>query len=271
MAEGFEVTVLSRSTTQAFDDKVKVVTVDFSSIDSLTAALHGIDGVVSAVSGHAIEAQTLLVDAAVNAGVKRFIPSEFGSVTTSPKTAALPIYSSMVKAREYLQSKAGKLSWTVLAPGAFTEFLFHGSLLVEWKNHKAELYDGGDNKVSTTSLPSIGVAIAGIFKNPEATANKVLFISQAIVTQNQLLEFAKAVKPEIEWETSEIASSDVLKAGLEGLGKGDFSMGTILKVIGGTALGGEAYGGAYDETDNTLLGVSELSEEDVKRLVASVI
>jgi hypothetical protein len=41
-----------------------------------------------------------------------------------------------------------------------------------------------------------------------------------------------------------------------------------MKILAGTALAGETYGSAYEETDNELLGVKELTEEDLKKLVA---
>jgi hypothetical protein len=60
----------------------------------------------------------------------------------------------------------------------------------------------------------------------------------------------------------------VLKEGLDGLGAGDFSMPVIMKILTGTAFAGYIDGGAYDETDNELLGVKELIEEDLEKLLA---
>lgn len=124
---GFQVTVLTRSKKPgALDADVKVLEVDFTSMDSLAAALKGIDAVVSTIGGTAIDNQTILIDAAIAAGVKRFIPSEYGTVTTNPKVESYPLYSSMTKIRKYLQEKAaaGDLTWTVLACGCFLDFMF---------------------------------------------------------------------------------------------------------------------------------------------------
>jgi len=41
-----------------------------------------------------------------------------------------------------------------------------------------------------------------------------------------------------------------------------------MKILTGTAFAGDVYGGAYDQTDNKLLGVKELTDEDLKKLVA---
>jgi hypothetical protein len=236
----------------------------------LTAALKGIDGIVSTVAAAAIESQTILIDAAIAAGVKRFIPSEFGSCTTNPKLETMPTYTGFFKIRQYLQEKAdvGKLSWTVLACGAFVEFVFHGPMLLDFASHKATLLDKGDNRFSSTSLPNVGKAIAGIFKNSDATANKIVRVSQVILTQNKVLKIAQELEPGVKWETDYVQSSAVVEEGLKGMKAGDFSMPVIIKVIKGTALAGDKYGSAYDETDNELLGVQELTGEDLKKLVA---
>lgn len=267
---GFQVKVLTRSKKPgAFDASVNVVEVDFVSIESLTAALKGVDAVVSTVAGTAIDGQTVLIDAAVAAGVKRFIPSEYGSVTTNPQVKQIPVYTPMFNIKRYLSEKAssGKLTWTVLACGAFTEFLFMAGIL-DFADRKAVLLDDGDNRFSTTSLPSIGKAIAGILRNVDATKNKVVKVSEAILTQNKLLKIAQKLEPDAKWETSKVQSSTLLKEGLDGLGAGDFSYPVILKIIKSTALGGDMYGSAYDETDNKLLGVKELTEEALTKLVA---
>lgn len=239
-------------------------------MESLTAALKGIDGLVSTVAAAAIENQIVLIDAAIAAGVRRFIPSEYGSCTTSPKLEAMPFYAPVFKIKHYLQekAKAGKLTWTVLACGAFLDFLFGRPILLDFANQKATLFDEGDNRTSSTSLPNVGKAIVGIFKHFEATNNKIVRVSEVILTQNKLLRVAEGLRPDIKWEISKVETSAILKEGLDEFTAGDFSMPVIMKILTGTALAGDIYGGAYDETDNELLGVKKLTEEDLKKLVA---
>ncbi len=250
-----------------------MIEVDFTSVKSLTAALEGVDGLVSTVAGAAMEGQTVLIDAAVAAGVKRFIPSEYGSVTTNSKLKTFPVYASVFKIKQYLQEKAdaGKLTWTVLACGAFLDYLRDTSMFLDFANHKATLYDEGENRLSSTSLPTIGKAIVGILENLEATQNRVVRTSEIILTQNEVLGIAKELEPEANWEVSKVQTSAVLQEGLDGLKGGDFSFPVIMKVVTGTAFAGEKYGSAYDETDNELLGVRELTKDDLKQLVAGIL
>lgn len=268
---GYKVTVLTRSKKPGvFGDDVRVVEVDFTSPDSLTAALQGIDGFVSTVGHTGIESQTVMIDAAIAAGVQRFIPSEYGSCTTDPRLKTLPFYSDIYKARHHLQEKAEvrKITWSVLACGAFLEYFLDCGLLLDWVKNQATWYDEGDNRFSATSQVNIGKAIAGIFKNPEATKNRVVRVSETILTQNKLLEIAQDLRPDIRWAISKVKTDVLLKEGLDEFYGGNHSMPVLLKILGGTALAGDTYGAAFDENDNELLGIQELREVDLKGLVS---
>ena len=56
----------------------EIVTVDFQNTDSIAAALNGVQVLVSATSGYALQEQFPLIEAAKKAGVSRFYPSEYG-------------------------------------------------------------------------------------------------------------------------------------------------------------------------------------------------
>ncbi|KUJ07161.1 NAD(P)-binding protein [Mollisia scopiformis] len=199
----FQVKILTRSKKPGEFDAcpgVEVAEVDFTSVESLTAALKGIDAVVSTVAGTAIKYQTVLIDAAAAAGVKRFIPSEYGSVTTNPKLEKFPLYENVFMIRRHLQEKAdaGLMSWTVLACGAFMESLLvpGAAGLLDFAERKALLLDEGDNRLSCNSLATSGKAIAAILKNTKATKNRVVKISEVILTPNQLLNMAQRMRPQ---------------------------------------------------------------------------
>ncbi|OJJ07493.1 hypothetical protein ASPVEDRAFT_46796 [Aspergillus versicolor CBS 583.65] len=267
----FQITILTRKKSGAYRSGVKVFEVDFGSLESLTRALEGIDAVVSMVGGPGIDNQPLLIDAAVAAGVKRFIPSEFGSVTTNPELEEVFPYSSFSRVRKYLQSKAeaGDLSWTVLRCGAFLDFLLNTPTLLDWDTHTVTTLDDGENRISSTSMPMVGRGVAGILRNFEATKNKVMRISEIILTQNQLVEFANELRPGINWTaTDKVSTAVLLQEGLDQIAAGDVSLLAMMKVIKGTGLAGDIYGAAYDVTDNELLGIRELTPGDLKRLVA---
>lgn len=106
MKAGYEVTLLSRSekTDEELPASVRRVAVDYNDKQSLVNALTGQNAVVSTVSVEAIPGQKLIIDAAIQAGVRRFIPSDFGSLTTDPAASQLPHHVAMVEIQKYLQS-----------------------------------------------------------------------------------------------------------------------------------------------------------------------
>ena len=125
-ASQFQISVLSRNNSKAtFPSHIKVHKVDESYPEAaLVAAFKGQDAIVSAVGYAALQQQTKLIDAAVKAGVKRFLPAEFGSNTTPATCEAVPILmQNKVDIVNYLKTKeASGLTWTALCTGPFFDW-----------------------------------------------------------------------------------------------------------------------------------------------------
>lgn len=101
---------------------VTLLKTDYSH-ESLVSVLKGQDAVVSAIAGHAILDQKKIVDAAIAAGVKRFIPSEFGCDTSNPVgLKRVPVFGHKAQVREYLQSKQDQIEWTTIYTGPFLDW-----------------------------------------------------------------------------------------------------------------------------------------------------
>lgn len=104
---------------------MKSIEVDYTSIENLTTALKASEAhaVVSTIPLPALTAQTNLIHAAANAGVSRFIPSEFGADLHNPLNRAAPPYKLKVEGEDLLEKLAdeGKLGYTVLYNGAFLD------------------------------------------------------------------------------------------------------------------------------------------------------
>lgn len=124
MAEAdFNVSIVTRNASNVSDSaKFKTVQSDYS-YDSLVNAFAGHDAVISAVSvGPAIIAQKTMIDAAVVAGVKRFVPSEYGS---SSIENPLEDFRKLMKPKtdiiEYLRktgSENPSFTWSCVSTGA---------------------------------------------------------------------------------------------------------------------------------------------------------
>lgn len=91
--------------------------------DALVAALKGIDAVVSSVGNPTFADQKAWLDAAVDAGVKRFILSEFATDLDHPDSRNLEVFKEKRATREYAESLAaeGKIEWTSILTGPFLD------------------------------------------------------------------------------------------------------------------------------------------------------
>lgn len=130
LAADFSVTALTRSSSSStFPDGVKAKKVDYDSVDSLKQAFEGQDAVVSAIATPAVQGQKAIIDAAVGAGVKRFIPSEFGINTRiTGGTAIGKILAGKVAIVDYLDEKSksnSDFSWTGVSTGLFFDWVGH--------------------------------------------------------------------------------------------------------------------------------------------------
>ncbi|GAA5957558.1 hypothetical protein JCM21900_001636 [Sporobolomyces salmonicolor] len=148
LATDLTVTVLTRiGSDKTFDSSVKVASVDYSSPSSLEAALKGIDAVVSTLSD--LGAQTQLIHAAKSAGVKLFVPSEFGNPSDQLTKEAHPIIYGKKNAQEVLKSVGlpALLVWT----GPFTDTVFAPFFGFDFQHKKVSLVGKGDTPISFTS------------------------------------------------------------------------------------------------------------------------
>ncbi|KFY10925.1 hypothetical protein V491_07404, partial [Pseudogymnoascus sp. VKM F-3775] len=94
----FSITVLTRpSSNHKFPPSVTVLPVDYSSTTSLTSALTGQDAVIALFGAETLTLQLPLLDAAIAAGVTRFIPSEFGSDTLNEHVKGLPVFAKKIE------------------------------------------------------------------------------------------------------------------------------------------------------------------------------
>lgn len=262
------VTVLTREGSKStFPPFVNVVPVDYDSVDSLAAALKGQDALVATLASVALDVQIRLVDAAVIAGVKRFIPSEFGSYNRNALARQLPVYAEKLKVQEYLETKAKEsgMTYTYVFNGAFFDWgLKVGFLLSK------DFYDGGDRPFSVTTLSTIGMAVVGVLKHPEETKDRGVFVHDAVVTQRQLARVADKVTGRKDWESSaESVSTETLekKAYAElGKEKPDFRTAMVSFIV--RAMYAEGYGGKFERVDNEMLGLGLIGDKEIEELVA---
>jgi uncharacterized protein YbjT (DUF2867 family) len=266
----FNVTVLSRQESKStFPDGVKVIRADYSSTDSLQDAFEGQDAVVSLVGGTAIGDQQKFVDAAIAAGVKRFLPSEYGSNTTNPEVLSkVPVFKAKVGAVEYLKSKEDQISWSSIITGAFFDWgLKVGFVGFDLANKKAKLIDNGKGRFTTTNVGQIGLAVVKTLEKASETKNKYIYISSFQTSQAEILATLEKLTGE-KYEVENKGSAESVAEGAEKVSKGDYS--GVVDQIKGTALGDHNYGDYTSEgLWNDKLGLPKESfEGSIKAVLA---
>jgi uncharacterized protein YbjT (DUF2867 family) len=272
------VTVLSRkggnSSKLTPHPNLAIKEVDFTSVHSLTPALSGIDVVVSCVATLAIGSQNPLIEASVAAGVKRFIPAEFGMDSANQLCIELPVCAPKAATQNYLQEKSNShpgFTWTAIANGLFLDWGLESGIIVNLAQHSAILYNGGNVPFSATNLADVAKAVLGIIQHQAQTANRIIYIQSALITQNDLIQYAKEIDGK-GWATVVKNTEELKQESLAELAKGSEAD------VDGAMLGFCFVGSFHRDygcdfsghLDNELLGVKEISETDLKDLVKSL-
>ncbi|KAI1776270.1 putative oxidoreductase CipA-like protein [Hypoxylon cercidicola] len=267
--DGFKVTVLGRKgTSHAFPASVATAEIDYESPESLVKALTGQDAVVSTIGFAGLPQQLPLVRAAVAAGVKRFVPSEYGSDATNEAAAGLPPFKPKHAVAAALAAAAagGDITYTLVSTGPFLDMALAQGLLLDLRGKRARLFDGGDARFSTTTVASVARAVSGVLQHPAETANRNVRVRSASTTQNALLAMAQKAVGADGWTTAVVSTADALAKAYAALAKGEVDrLGFIA-----AAVWGEGYGGDFEAADNDLLGVHELDDAELQSLVDDI-
>lgn len=124
-AKTFEITVLTRSSSNhSFPSDVNVVQTTYSESE-LVDIFRGQDAVISTVGATGFSEQQGYIDAAIKAGVKRFIPSELSTNTLSSAVRELvPVFEQKKVILDYLKEKETTgLTWTALGTGPVLDWV----------------------------------------------------------------------------------------------------------------------------------------------------
>jgi hypothetical protein len=270
------VTVLSRRGGNSSKLKgyrgLTVMEVDFGDSGSIRPALEGVTVVVSCLATLAIGAQNTLIDAACAAGVRRFIPAEFGMDSLNPLCVELPVCRPKVATQRYLALKSSEhpdFTWTGIANGLFLDWGLKEGFIVGLSARTAMLFNGGDVPFSATNLDDVAKAILGVINNLDQTANRLLYVHSAATTQNKLIQYAKD-KDGKEWTLHTKDTQEVMRESMVELDKGNDQ--AAMDGFCAVAMWDPRYGGDFSShLDNALLGLQPLDEAGVRAVVEGLL
>jgi NmrA-like family len=173
----------------------KVITVDLSDVEELKQACQGTSCVVSALAGlheTIVDSQIKLLDAAISAGVPRFIPSDFASDFTKLPTGENRNFDLRKEFHQYLDKSS--IAATSILNGAFAnEILNSNTPLYDVKNHSVGYWgDNPDWKIDFTTMDNTAdyTAAAAI----DVSTPKILRIASFQISPNELVAIGKEVK-----------------------------------------------------------------------------
>ena len=197
---GAEVRILNRKETDPAKTKklselgAEVIAVNMSDAQELKKACQGVSCVVSALAGlHdvIVDSQTLLLDAAIAAGVSRFIPSDFASDFTKMPEGENRNFDLRKEFHKYLDKSP--IAATSILNGAFADILSYGTALYNPDNHSVAYWgDNPDWKIDFSTMDNTAdyTAAAAL----DSTTPKILRIASFQISPNELIAIGEEVK-----------------------------------------------------------------------------
>ncbi|KAL2851688.1 hypothetical protein BJX68DRAFT_65527 [Aspergillus pseudodeflectus] len=257
----------------AFPPSVQVAAVDYNSVDELTAVLIKQDVVIATCGPTALESQIPLIEAAVAAGVKRFIPSEFTADIGNPKARTLPQYAGQLRIQDILQSAANEhpeFIYTSIRNGVFLDWGLAMGFQVDLKSEHPAFYDGGDRPFSTTTLATVAQAVVGVLNHLEETKNRAVYVHDVVTTQRHLLSLARKIAPERRWEPVSVSTENMERKARENLAQGKVDLVSLMGFYCRSVFA-EGYGGEFARVDNEMLGLRFKSDADLEIILKGVL
>jgi hypothetical protein len=233
--------------------------------------LEGQEAVVSTIAIQPIDKQLLLIDAAAKAGIKRFIPSEFGPGDTNPKAAKIPTFIPKVVIQKALEEKAagpGGLTYSLIMTVPWFDWGIRSGFIIDVKNKHAELVDGGDRLFSASTLETVGKAVVGVLKHPAETENRAVYVHDTITTLKETYNMVKNVTGPDGWRETIVPEEELLLKAYAELQRGEPDR--PFKFVKAT-FWGDGYGSLFSKVDNELFGIQKLSQEQLQAVVAGAI
>lgn len=204
-AGGGSLSVLLRPSTQACADPAKqqglaelralgvdIVQGDLAaqSGEALAATFSRYDTVISCtgfVGGPGV--QRKIARAALDAGVKRFVPWQFGvDYDIIGRGSPQDLFDEQLDVRDLLRAQQAT-EWIIVSTGMFTSFLFEPAFgVVDLDANTVNALGSWDNAVTLTTADDIGALTARILATEPRIANQVVHVAGDTVTYREVAD-----------------------------------------------------------------------------------
>ncbi len=173
---------------------VKVIKVDMQNVAELTAACQDVSCVVSALAGlHdvIVDGQSILLDAAIAAGVPRFIPSDYSCDFTQLAEGENRNFD--LRKAFHKKLDVAPVQATAIMNGAFADILAYNTPFYNLKENSIG-YWGADADFHVDFTTKDDTASYTAAAALDATTPKILHIASFQISPNELEKMASAIK-----------------------------------------------------------------------------
>ncbi|KAI1184124.1 NmrA-like family protein [Nemania serpens] len=222
----FNLTILKRESSKSrLPGHLKVITIaDSYPIEDLTAAFRDQDVVVNCMTTFSVGNQFRMVDAAIAAGVKRYVPSEYGLNNMRPDAQALnSVFGNKGRLQAYLRAKAdeGQIEWMSISCGIWLKWsMKHDFAGLHVQEQRFAFWDDGTGYFSCTTEENTAAGLVQALKMPEETKNTNVLLSDFAITQKQLLDAVEKVQG-VKYKTETINNEELIKEKQAAVREGD--------------------------------------------------
>jgi len=182
---------------------------------SLEAAFAEQDLVISTMSGGDNELQTRIIDAVLAAGVKRFIPHEFGHDTLNKGIQnRIPKYAGRAKVLKHLESKANhEFDYIGIATGyTLDSNLISGTMGFDMQWHSATIHGIGTEPFAASSLERIGHVVVSVIQHWDIIKSDYIYAAGVVTSANEVLRCAEQATGQ-EWTVGNHDVEDSVREG----------------------------------------------------------
>lgn len=173
---------------------VKVIRADMSNVTEITEAMKGVSCVVSALAGlrdSVVDGQSALLEAAIAAGVPKFIPSDFSSDFTKLPEGENRNFDLRKEFHKKLDD--APISSTSIMNGAFADILAYNTPFYNVKENSVAYWGNDpDFRVDFTTKDDTAAYTAAAALDPETP--KILRIASFQISPKELAGMATEIK-----------------------------------------------------------------------------
>ncbi|KAI5359662.1 Putative NAD(P)-binding domain, NAD(P)-binding domain superfamily [Septoria linicola] len=233
------VTAISRADSNSnFPKGVRVARVDYKQPETLVEALRGQDVLVITLSVFAESTQQkALIEAAGEAEVPWILPNEWCPDTADEGLVRdVAPFQGNVATRKLI-GDLGKSSYISVVNGFWYEWSLSipSAFGIDINKKEATLFDDGRTRISTTTWPQVGRAVAALLSLPvkaengsneaclEAFRNQLVYIKSFTISQREMLEsiFRVSATNESDWRISKERAEERYAEGSKAMIEGD--------------------------------------------------